>query len=236
MIRTDANIATSVHVTGTSNPRLVVMLKASNDEWAMEGQLSFTNLGTTTIDQIEDELVRRLHGRCTLSVGPAHTFDIMTNTKIGPALSSFCKDWGLTTKDMARKSGLEESTVKDCLSKEGKTRSHTRRVIASTIDRIDQHPTIGEYLRHRRLQAGYHSTVAARFLDTDEKTVLKWERDEDEVPVRCRWVMMNMYGITNDIWNKTTPTVRDIMAPVTATSPMEWGAGSRDKLEATEGT
>jgi len=236
MIRTDSSISTSVRVTGTAKPRLVVTLKSSNDEWTMEGQLSFTGLGTTTIDQIEDELVRRLHGRCTLSIGPVHTSDIMTSTKIGPVLDAFCRDWGLTAEDVARKSGLNESTVKKCLSKDGKTRSHTRRVLASMIDRIDQHPTVGEYLRHRRLQAGYHSTVAPRFLSTNEETLLKWERDEEEVPVKSRWVMMNMYGITNDIWNKTTPTVLDIMAPVTATSPMEWGAESRNKLEAVEGT
>lgn len=236
MIRTDVTIATSVRVTGATNPRLVVTLKSSNDEWSMSGELSFTGIGTTAIDQIEDELVRRLHGRCTLSIGPAHTFDIMTSAKIGPALSSFCRDWGLATKEMALKSGLNEDTVKSCMRKGVGTRRHTRSVLASTIDRIAQHPTIGEYLRRRRIQAGYRPKVAARFLDVDAESLLRWERDEEDVPIRRRWGIMSMYGITNDIWNKTTPTILDIMAPVTGTSPMEWGAGSMEKLEVAEGT
>jgi len=223
MIRTDAIISTSVNISGAGPTHLVVKLKTKNEEWAMDGQLNFTGLGNKSIDKIEDELVRRLHGMCTLSISPIHSFDIMTADDLSRSLTAFCRDWGLSAEEMAKKAGLNRNTVKKCMDGKTKVRYYTRCALASTIDRIDQHPTVGEYLRNRRIKVGYSSRVAARFLKVAEGVLLEWERDEVEVPSRKRWCLMNMYGITDNIWSETTSTVLDIMAPATATSPQPWG-------------
>ena len=234
MIRTDSTISTSVRVNGIQPPRLIVKLKSENEDWTMHGELSFTGLGPKSMDRIEDELVRRLHGRCTLSVSSVHSYDIMTTDDLSRSLDAFCRDWGLSIEEMAKKSGLNQVTIRKCLSGGGKVRQHTRHALSSTIDRIDQHPTVGEYLRRRRLKVGYHSKQAARFLDVSEDVLIEWERDEGVVPDNKKWCLMNMYGITDDIWSIRTPTVLNIMAPATATSPQPWGTYTEESPDGEE--
>ena len=81
---------------------------------------------------------------------------------------------------------------------------------------------------------GYHSKQAARFLDVSEDVLRGWDRDEGVVPDNKKWCLMNMYGITDDIWSIRTPTILNIMAPATATSPQPWGTYTEENIDGEE--
>lgn len=228
MLRTEASINTST----TPNRSLVLTLSAHNENWEMQGELVVTGLNGTTLDTIEDDLSRRLGGRCTLSIGPAQEDALLKGSKVDFCLATFCTDWGLSAEDIAAKSGIKMKTIKLCFKGKSLVRDYTRKTLAATLTRITQSPTVGEYIRFRRIQTHYGIGQASINLGVSEQTLTAWERDEEEVPEKKHYVVMNLYGIKDNLWGQSTPTVLDIMAPVTATSPAPWGSQTRELAEA----
>jgi DNA-binding transcriptional regulator YiaG len=207
-------------------------LTAHNENWDMEGELTVRGLSGKAFDTLEDELSRRLGGRCTLSIGPPQEAALLEGANVGACLRTFCTDWGMSEDDIVAKSGLTLKTIRACINGKDVVRDYTRKTLAATLNRIVQRPTVGEFIRYRRVQTHYQVKYAAMALGVSEQTVTAWEQDEEEVPENKRWAVMNLYGIKDNLWGQSTPTVLDVMAPVSATSPAPWGAKSKELAEA----
>ncbi len=132
MLRTEASINTST----TPLHSLVLTLSAHNENWDMKGELVVTGLNGTTLDTIEDDLTRRLGGRCTLSIGPAQEAALLEGSKVDFCLTTFCTDWGLSAEDIAAKSGIKMKTKKLVLRGKALVRDYHLKTWEVTLNRI----------------------------------------------------------------------------------------------------
>ena len=227
MIRTEASVSTKVLDNGALRAHLVIDLSASNPGWSLEGQLVIRGLDAAVIDKVEDELTRRLGGRCTLSLGSPEVDDVLVGTDPHRALLMFCKNWGLDAGLLALKSGITIETIKKVF--EGREmRASTRKRLAVTLNRITQNPTIGEFLRHRRLLGGYTLENTASKLGVCASLVGSWERGSREVPSYYQKRLIDIYLLKEDIWAEGSSlnlmnTTEDVHAPI-------WGDLSKQQL------
>ncbi len=227
MIRTEARIGTTVVDNGALPARLVIELSASNPGWSLTGQLVIEGLDAQVIDKVEDELVRRLGGRCTLSLGSPEVDDVLVGSDPHRALMMFCTNWGLDSGLLALKSGVTLATIRKVFAG-SEMKPSTRRRLAATLDRITQNPTVGEYLRHRRIVGGYRIEDVANRLHVKRETVAGWERGNKEVSQRCREKLIEIYSLKEDIWDEDSSLHR--MNTTEDSSAPSWGDLSKQRL------
>jgi transcriptional regulator with XRE-family HTH domain len=179
------------------------------------------------IDALEDELVRRLGGSCTLSLGPAEEANVLEAPDPTMAIVLFCESWGISTTELAMKAGISAATVRSAMSGRRSLTAYTRKRIATTINRITSHPTIPEFLRHRRIKSGYTKMTAATLLGVTKEVLNSWET-RTEVPPRFRHKIMRLYNIATDLWDTTITSVLDMLAPASYDELPEWGKEEDD--------
>ncbi len=230
MLRTDISFTTEIVNDFSSTPFLVMRITSNNPCWSMEGELKIKGFSGQELDELEDALVSRLHGRGFLNLGPVETGSAL-DCNPGRELRSFSKRWGMGIDDWSTSTGLDKTTIKKLLNDKGKAnlRSHTRSAFTTAMCRVVQHPKTGECLRLRRVGGNYSFSDMANALEVSEETLYKWEHDLEPIPEKMQPLVGNLYGFNSMFWATTDSS--KTLAPLSITTPPPWGSESiEDRL------
>lgn len=228
MIHMDVSVSTEVRGTRiTGVPTLVFSLSGQTASCSVEGELRVHGLLPSQVDEIEDEVVRRLGGHCVLSLGPKEVGSAFSQDP-SRGIRSFGQRWGMAVEDWVSVTRLTSATVEKVLTarKSMSIREHTQAAFSSAMSRIVQNPTLGEYLRFRRISSGYKLGDICDRLGVSEEQLYRWEHDLEPVPDYIRESYRSQYGIASLMWTAET-SVLGLLAPLTMTTPPPWGSKTR---------